>query len=111
MTTGAFQRDPARSPRRLLWAAAPPSTRLGVSHATLGMNLIVTQRPSLASLASRRLTAPMNKRVNFAAVNEVALRALPLILARWLPDGKRLGREFVARNPTRADRTAGSFRI
>jgi hypothetical protein len=55
--------------------------------------------------------ALMNKRVNFAAVNEVALRALPLILARWLPDGRRLGREFVARNPTRADRTAGSFRI
>jgi hypothetical protein len=53
----------------------------------------------------------MNKRVNFAAVNEVALRALPLILSRWLPDGKRLGREFVARNPTRADRSTGSFSI
>lgn len=53
----------------------------------------------------------MNKRINFAAVNAVALRALPLILSRWLPDGKRLGREFVARNPTRADRTLGSFSI
>jgi len=53
----------------------------------------------------------MNKRVNFAAVNAVALRALPLILSRWLPDGKRLGREFVARNPTRADRSIGSFSI
>jgi hypothetical protein len=53
----------------------------------------------------------MNKCINFAAVNEVALGALPLILSRWLPDGKRLGREFVARNPTRADRAAGSFRI
>jgi hypothetical protein len=41
----------------------------------------------------------------------VALRALPVILLRWLPDGKRQGREFVAKNPTRADRTPGSFRI
>lgn len=53
----------------------------------------------------------MSKRINIETVNEVALRALPLILSRWLPDGKRQGREFVAKNPTRADRTAGSFRI
>ena len=38
-------------------------------------------------------------------------QALPLILQRWLPDGKRQGREFVAKNPTRADRTLGSFSI
>jgi len=36
---------------------------------------------------------------------------MPLILQRWLPDGKRQGREFVAKNPTRADRTRGSFSI
>jgi hypothetical protein len=48
---------------------------------------------------------------DFAKVNAAALRALPFILPRWLPDGKRHGREFVAKNPTRADRTAGSFRI
>jgi len=53
----------------------------------------------------------MSKRIDFAAVNAVALRALPLILPRWLPDGKRHGREFVAKNPTRADRTPGSFSI
>jgi hypothetical protein len=53
----------------------------------------------------------MNKRINFNAINVAALRALPLILSRWLPDGKRHGREFVAKNPTRADRSAGSFRI
>jgi hypothetical protein len=53
----------------------------------------------------------MSKRIDFAAVNAVALRALPIILSRWLPDGKRQGREFVAKNPTRVDRTAGSFRI
>jgi hypothetical protein len=53
----------------------------------------------------------MYRHVNFTIINAVALRALPLILPRWLPDGKRQGREFVARNPTRADRTPGSFRI
>jgi hypothetical protein len=50
-------------------------------------------------------------RINFATINAVALRALPRILLRWLPDGKRQGREFVAKNPTRADRTLGSFSI
>ena len=29
----------------------------------------------------------------------------------WLPDGKRVGGEWVARNPTRADRKPGSFSI
>jgi hypothetical protein len=53
----------------------------------------------------------MKGRVNFTAINAVALRALPVILPRWLPDGKRQGREFIARNPTRTDRTAGSFSI
>lgn len=49
--------------------------------------------------------------IDFAAINAAALRALPLILPRWLPDGRRRGREFVARNPTRADAHAGSFSI
>jgi hypothetical protein len=53
----------------------------------------------------------MKGRVNFPAINAVALRALPVILPRWLPDGKRQGREFIARNPTRADRSIGSFSI
>ena len=50
-------------------------------------------------------------RVDFTAVNAAALHALPLILLRWLPDGKRHGREFVAKNPTRADGSPGSFSI
>lgn len=33
------------------------------------------------------------------------------VLPEWLPDGKRAGGEWVARNPTRADRKAGSFSI
>lgn len=49
--------------------------------------------------------------IDFAAIGREALRYLPALLARWLPDGRRDGHEWVARNPTRADRRAGSFRI
>ncbi|HET6220843.1 MAG TPA: hypothetical protein VFE11_01705 [Dongiaceae bacterium] len=50
-------------------------------------------------------------RLNFAAVNRVALAQLPALLRRWLPDGRIEGHEFTARNPTRRDRQPGSFRI
>ncbi len=54
------------------------------------------------------MTAP---RIDFAAVNAAALPCLPTIVTRWLPDGRRQGAEWVARNPTRADRRAGSFSV
>ena len=47
----------------------------------------------------------------FSKINMAALPALPALCARWMPDGKRIGREYVARNPTRADRRAGSFKV
>ncbi len=49
--------------------------------------------------------------INFAAVNRAALAALPTLLRRWLPDGRQVGREYVARNPRRADKRAGSFKV
>ena len=49
--------------------------------------------------------------VNFAAVNSAALAALPAVLRRLLPGGKRDGPEYVALTPRRADRHLGSFRI
>ena len=49
--------------------------------------------------------------IDFKALNRVALPNLPVLLRRWLPDGRRVGREYVARNPTRVDRHAGSFKI
>ena len=49
--------------------------------------------------------------VDFGRVNAAALPVLPALLERWLPDGRRLGAEYVARNPTRADRRAGSFSV
>lgn len=49
--------------------------------------------------------------IDFDAINAAALRALPALLARWLPDGRRHGYEWVARNPRRDDRRPGSFRV
>lgn len=49
--------------------------------------------------------------VNFARVNQAALDAgLENLLPRWLP-GRVISGEFTARNPRRADRRPGSFRI
>lgn len=47
----------------------------------------------------------------FEDVNAAALAALPALLERWLAQGRRDGREYVALNPTRPDRHLGSFRI
>jgi hypothetical protein len=49
--------------------------------------------------------------VDFDRINRCALRVLPALLERWLPGGRREGCEYVALNPTRLDRHAGSFRI
>jgi len=50
-------------------------------------------------------------RLDFTEVNRAALAAFPAVLGRILPDGRRLGAEFVALNPRRADRRLGSFKI
>ncbi len=50
-------------------------------------------------------------RLNFDAINRAGLASLPALLRRWLPDGHLVGREYTARNPRRADRRPGSFRI
>ena len=50
-------------------------------------------------------------KIDFRSINSAALSVLPLLLKRWLPSGRREGREWVALNPKRADRRLGSFRI
>jgi hypothetical protein len=60
---------------------------------------------------SYRLNTKASRQINFDTINQADLRALPAILARLLPGGKIVGREFIAPNPTRADRRAGSFSI
>jgi hypothetical protein len=49
--------------------------------------------------------------LDFRAINSAGLANSHWVLPRLLPDGKRLGNEWVARNPTRADKNLGSFRI
>jgi hypothetical protein len=50
-------------------------------------------------------------RVDFAAVSHAARGALTSLVQDWLPDGRREGSEWVARNPTRGDTRPGSFKI
>ncbi len=50
-------------------------------------------------------------RLDFDSINRAALASLPALLRRWLPDGRQVGREYVARNPRRADKRAGSFKV
>ena len=49
--------------------------------------------------------------IDFDAINRVALANLPVLLRRWLPDGRIDGQEYTAKNPRRADRRLGSFKI
>lgn len=54
---------------------------------------------------------PVRSPIRYDVIGTAALRSLPLIVLRWLPDGRREGHEWVSRNPTRADRHLGSFKI
>jgi hypothetical protein len=69
------------------------------------------QPPSLANNPSQHAKGAARRPIDFALVNRVALRELPVLLTRWLPGGKRQGHEYVVRNPRRADGHAGSFSI
>lgn len=53
----------------------------------------------------------MRQTLDFATINSAALSALPALCARWMPGGRRIGREYTAKNPTRADKRAGSFKV
>jgi hypothetical protein len=53
----------------------------------------------------------MNGSIDFETINRAALSALPAVLARIVPGGQVLGREYTALNPTRADRRPGSFKV
>ena len=52
-----------------------------------------------------------NAPVDFGTVNAAARACLPALVERWLPDGQRKGREWVALNPLRVDRRLGSFKV
>lgn len=50
-------------------------------------------------------------RIDFARINAAACRNGEAVAGAFLPDGRREGREWVARNPRRADRRLGSFKV
>ena len=47
----------------------------------------------------------------YTKINQRALRVLPALLERWLPEGKQCGQEYFALNPKRHDQKIGSFKI
>ena len=49
--------------------------------------------------------------IPFEEINRASLARAEDIVRRWLPDGRREGHEWVARNPRRADRRVGSFKV
>jgi AAA domain len=49
--------------------------------------------------------------IDFAAVKAASLRSVESLVRGWLPAGRRQGDEWVAINPTRGDKKAGSFSI
>jgi hypothetical protein len=51
------------------------------------------------------------RKIAFRRVAEAALMHADVLVPRWLPDGRREGAEWVARNPTRADNKRGSFKV
>jgi hypothetical protein len=111
----AFSRSEVANPLRI--ASAARFVEFAGSRGSTGSS---TRNPAeilglmLAGAGTRNVwvTGSMgSRRLNFGAVNAAALRELPALLARWLPDGRVNGREFTARNPRRADRHLGSFKV
>ena len=51
------------------------------------------------------------RRIAFDRIADAARNSADAIVTRWLPDGRREGREWVARNPRRADGRPGSFKV
>jgi hypothetical protein len=49
--------------------------------------------------------------LDFARIAQAALQHAERLVPAWLPGGRRRGREWVVRNPRRADAHAGSFSI
>ena len=50
-------------------------------------------------------------KLDFQRLGKLALANAECLLRSWLPDGRRQGNEWVARNPTRYDKNPGSFKI
>jgi len=56
-------------------------------------------------------SAEPHRRIAFRRIADAALSAAPILVPRWLPEGRREGSEWVATNPTRVDKRRGSFKV
>ena len=74
-----------------------------MTHSQIKPDNAQTKRPRSAY---RRAGSP-----DYDAINRAALHSSHDLVPTLLPHGKLQGREWVARNPLRADRKAGSFKI
>jgi hypothetical protein len=61
--------------------------------------------------ASQRKNRPTIQRIDFAGLNAAAMPVLSALLLRLLPGGRVVAHEFIALNPRRPDRHAGSFKV
>jgi putative DNA primase/helicase len=50
-------------------------------------------------------------RIDFKSIASAALSRAEILISAWLPGGRNDGKEYIALNPTRGDKTPGSFRI
>jgi len=50
-------------------------------------------------------------RLEFSRIRSGSIALADQLVTRWLPHGRRIGSEWVARNPTRSDRRFGSFKV
>ncbi len=66
---------------------------------------------ALADIVALRHERRASASIWFAAVNGAARNSAAHVVAAMLPDGRREGREWVARNPRRADNSPGSFKV
>jgi hypothetical protein len=55
------------------------------------------------------MTGP--RKIAFRRIAEASLAAAETLVPRWLPEGRREGAEWIATNPTRADKRRGSFKV
>ena len=88
-----------------------PKKRSPVPRANAGNQACIIPTPS--NTAGRVFSYHKKARgpLDFDSINRMALAAFPAVLARILPRGKIIGREYVALNPTRADHRPGSFKV
>ncbi|NVZ08828.1 DUF3987 domain-containing protein [Allochromatium humboldtianum] len=114
---------PAVNPDRL-----PPEVRASIEAQAPGVELVeLTDElaaPVVAKVEAENAAKRQRRGIRLKSdepapeprvdIKQVAASAIPhleAICSHWLPDGKRQGHDWVARNPTRDDQNAGSFSV